>query len=84
MSGRWKRSMVALVRHRQTKGPATDRLDLRHRATSRLYSVRGPGTSRIESYVEGRKFKFWEHELVFKENLANSADFEGDWSAVES
>ncbi len=38
MSGRWKRSMVKLVRHRQTKGPETDRLHLNHRATSRLYS----------------------------------------------
>ena len=36
-SGKWKRSMAELVRHRQTKGPATDRLDLNHRATSRLY-----------------------------------------------
>jgi hypothetical protein len=30
--------MVELVRHRQTKGPGTDRLDLNHRATSRLYN----------------------------------------------
>ena len=37
MSGKWKRSMVRLVRHRQTKGPATDRPHLNHRATSRLY-----------------------------------------------
>ena len=37
MSGKWKRSMVGLVRHRQTKGPATDRPHLNHRATSRLY-----------------------------------------------
>ena len=37
MSGRWKRSMVGLVRHRQTKGPGTDRPYLNHRATSRLY-----------------------------------------------
>jgi hypothetical protein len=37
LSGRWKRGMVGLVRHRQTKGPATDRLRLNHRATSRLY-----------------------------------------------
>jgi len=37
MSGMWKRSMVRLVRHRQTKGPATDRPHLNHRATSRLY-----------------------------------------------
>jgi hypothetical protein len=38
-SGRWKRSMVELVRHRQTKEPETDRPDLNHRATSRLYSI---------------------------------------------
>ena len=36
-SGMWKRSMDELVRHRQTKGSATDRLLLHHRATSRLY-----------------------------------------------
>ena len=36
MSGRWKRSMAGLVRHRQTKGPATDRLHLNHRATSQF------------------------------------------------
>src|SRR3990170_541627 len=39
MSGKWKRSMVGLVRHRQTKGPATDRPHLNHRATSRLYNA---------------------------------------------
>jgi hypothetical protein len=37
MSGKWKRSMAGLVRHRQTKGSATDRPHLNHRATSRLY-----------------------------------------------
>ena len=37
MSGRWKRGRVGLVRHRQTKEPATDRPDLNYRATSRLY-----------------------------------------------
>jgi hypothetical protein len=37
MSGMWKRSMVWLLRHRQTKGPATDRPHLTHRATSRLH-----------------------------------------------
>jgi hypothetical protein len=45
MSGRWKRGMVELVRHRQTKEPATARLPLNHRATSRLYfffGARGP------------------------------------------
>ena len=39
MSGVWKRDIVGLVRHRQTKGPATDRPHLIHRATTRLYSA---------------------------------------------
>src|ERR1035441_1811625 len=39
MSGMWKRSRVPLVRHRQTKGPETDRGHLNHRATSRLYRL---------------------------------------------
>src|SRR6267154_3347253 len=39
MSGVWKRSMAELVRHRQTKGSATDRLHLNHRATPRLHHV---------------------------------------------
>ncbi|SRR5258708_39850079 len=30
--------MVALVRHRQTKGSATDRFHLNHRATPRLHT----------------------------------------------
>jgi hypothetical protein len=48
MSGMWKRSMVWLVRHRQTKGPATDRPHLHHRATSRLYQALGSnGASRL-------------------------------------
>jgi hypothetical protein len=37
MSGEWKRSMAGLVRHRQPKGPETDRPRLNHRATPRLY-----------------------------------------------
>ncbi len=36
-SGRWKRSTVRTVGHRQTKGPATVKPHLNHRATSRLY-----------------------------------------------
>src|SRR6266566_8932199 len=43
MSGKWKRSMAWLGRHRQTKGPATDRPSLSHRATSRLYVRLGKG-----------------------------------------
>jgi hypothetical protein len=31
--------MAELVRHRQTKGSATDRLHLNHRATPRLHNV---------------------------------------------
>jgi len=37
MSGMWKRGMVRIMRHRQTKEPETDRPDLNYRATSRLY-----------------------------------------------
>ena len=40
MSGMWKRSMDELVRHRQSKGSATDRLILNHRATSRLHRTK--------------------------------------------
>jgi hypothetical protein len=38
MSGEWKRGTARLLRHRQTKGPATDRPSLNYRATPRLYS----------------------------------------------
>src|ERR1039457_6363508 len=41
MSGMWKRRTVWIMRHRQTKGPDTDRPDLNNRATSRLYSPLG-------------------------------------------
>ena len=39
MSGKWKRSMVAILRHSQTKGRATGEPNchLNHRVTSRLY-----------------------------------------------
>src|SRR5215813_2042630 len=37
MSGVWKRGRMGLVRHRQTKGSATDRLHLNHRVTPRLH-----------------------------------------------
>jgi hypothetical protein len=37
MSGEWKRSKARLLRHRQPKGPATDRPSLNHRVTPRLY-----------------------------------------------
>src|SRR5262249_26194860 len=37
MSGVWRRSMMGLVRHRQPKGPATDRPHLNHRVTPRLH-----------------------------------------------
>src|ERR1019366_5230912 len=37
ISGVWKRGMVRLMRHRQTKGPETARLHLTNRARPRLY-----------------------------------------------
>jgi len=47
MSGMWKRSMLNLVRHRQTKEPGTDRGHLNHRATSRLYRLNSTEVWRI-------------------------------------
>jgi hypothetical protein len=35
--------MVGIVRHRQTKGSATDRFHLNHRATPRLHTSAGLG-----------------------------------------
>jgi hypothetical protein len=57
MSGRWKRSMVKLVRHRRPKGSETDRLHLSHRATSRLYPMSEPKDP-FQSPVENS----WRHE----------------------
>ena len=39
MSGKWKRSMVEILWHSQTKGRETENTNfhLNHRATSRLY-----------------------------------------------
>jgi hypothetical protein len=37
-SGAWKRGMESLLRHRQTKGPETDKTLLNYRATPRLYT----------------------------------------------
>jgi hypothetical protein len=52
-SGMWKRGMVWIVRHRQTKEPDTDRPNLNHRATSRLHHFRcrlGGSTQRKSLY----------------------------------
>jgi hypothetical protein len=38
-SGAWKRGMESLLRHRQTKGPDTDKTLLNYRATPRLYTL---------------------------------------------
>jgi hypothetical protein len=46
--GVWKRGKAGIMRHRQTKGPGTDRLDLNHRATSRLYRRNLTQTGEIE------------------------------------
>ena len=56
MSGEWKRSMAGLVRHRQPKGPATDRPRLNHRATPRLYfPATGQGGRRPPLQGEGKE-----------------------------
>ena len=53
MSGEWKRSMAGLVRHRQPKGPETDRPRLNHRATPRLYF---PAAALAWRYRSPRRF----------------------------
>ena len=52
MSGTWKRSRDELLRHRQTKGPETDRLNLNHRATSRLYRIAESGEFVVEEWTD--------------------------------
>jgi hypothetical protein len=49
--------MAWIMRHRQTKGPDTDRPDLNNRATSRLYSL----SKRVP---EGNKIPF--HTLFYE------------------
>jgi hypothetical protein len=46
MSGEWKRGKARLLRHRQTKGPETDRPNLHDRATPRLYPFAIPTPDR--------------------------------------
>ena len=52
-SGTWKRSKAERVRHRQTKGPATDRLNLTHRATFLLYqpNLNSPSRERLQPHT---------------------------------
>src|SRR2546429_9741856 len=59
-SGMWKRSMAELVRHRQTKGSATDRHHLNHRATPRLHNVAFP-LGEIRTILHPRYTKFHTH-----------------------
>jgi GT2 family glycosyltransferase len=56
-SGMWKRSMAWIVRHRQTKELDTDRPNLNHRATSRLYKWLLRGTA-FRPYVKS-SIKSW-------------------------
>src|SRR6266436_1576036 len=55
-SGMWKRSRAELVRHRQTKGSATDRPHLNHRATPRLHVRRERRWSTAGVYPPGNWF----------------------------
>src|SRR6266480_567020 len=62
--------MVGLVRHRQTKGPATDRPYLNHRATLRLHTFTVRGIIRSDA----RAFRDWVTHKYTKSHgrLANS------------
>ncbi len=63
MSGMWKRSMAGLVRHRQTKGAETDRPDLNHRATSRLYRRQITSRRNRTLFVSPFFTMAWEHNI---------------------
>ena len=54
----WKRSTVQLLRHRQTKEPATDGPYLNHRATSRLYRSRCQNAAYGTSDIHPRMTKY--------------------------
>src|ERR1035441_4352713 len=64
MSGMWKRGTVWIMRHRQTKGPDTDRPDLNNRATSRLYSLFESATPQWVFECFGRTGVFKPREAV--------------------
>ena len=62
--------MDELVRHRQTKGSATDRLFLNHRATSRLYRSVIRAKEHIPSlFLSGVTWTVRRADLSFKERL---------------
>src|SRR5580700_1109605 len=50
--------MVQLVRHRQTKGSATDRLNLNHRVTPRLHPYQPEGRGKIERFFRTVREQF--------------------------
>ncbi len=56
--------MVKLVRHRQTKEPATDRRHLNHRATSRLYRVLTTALTEEASPGKGLEIEDGKERLV--------------------
>jgi len=62
-SGAWKRGTESLLRHRQTKGPETDKTLLNYRATPRLY-ILGVGEERWWSRRRGadRQYMIRLHE----------------------
>jgi hypothetical protein len=85
--------MVQLVRHRQPKESATDRLNLNHRVTPRLHNVGTPKTGRTRS-------RFWKYfylrrtlrrpecphssrnKSAHHSDLLSSRSFDVDWHAV--
>jgi hypothetical protein len=71
-SGRWKPSTVELLRHRRTKGPATDRLHLNHRATSRLYTMRLHDPGRNRPQVRGLGVAWKQGAMIADESVVTS------------
>jgi 5-methyltetrahydropteroyltriglutamate--homocysteine methyltransferase len=79
-SGMWKRSTVWLLGHRQTKGAATDRPHLHHRATSRLHRCKGAKIPEDKVLIPGclsTTTNYIEHPELVAERLERFAQIVG-------
>ena len=73
--------MAGLVRHRQTKGSATDRLHLHHRATPRLHTCVLPWRVRFHSVLSQTKLQ--QSRPCFQQRAGPQAVGVGPWSRLK-